>query len=232
MAQPLETGLGVCLIAVELARRLGYGPDLAQRTFRLALLQHVGCTVAAAPVAAIMGDEMVMRAHAATLDFADRAEMSRFLLAHVARVNRPLGRPAALARAAAGGKRLTGAMADICEGAVMLGERLGCGPDSLRDVSCVYEYWDGKGFPHGAAGEEITGPARAVQVASLAVAGHHAGGVAAAADLVGRRAGHRPPPPPPPPPGTASRRRRRPSSWPTLKDCWDRWRLLCRYGTR
>jgi HD-GYP domain-containing protein (c-di-GMP phosphodiesterase class II) len=190
MAQPLETGLGVCLIAVELARRLGYGPDLAQRTFRLALLQHIGCTVAAAPVAAIMGDEMVMRAHAATLDFADRAEMSRFLLAHVARVNRPLGRPAALARAAAGGKRLTGAMADICEGAVMLGERLGCGPDSLRDVSCVYEYWDGKGFPHGAAGEEITGPARAVQVASLAVAGHHAGGVAAAADLVGRRAGH------------------------------------------
>jgi len=33
-------------------------------------LQHVGCTLAAAPVAAIMGDEMVMRAHAATLDFA------------------------------------------------------------------------------------------------------------------------------------------------------------------
>lgn len=95
MAQPLETGLGICLVAVELARRMGYGPDLAQRTFRLALLQHVGCTVAAAPVAAIMGDEMVMRAHAATLDFADRAEMSRFLLAHVARVNR---RPDAVSR--------------------------------------------------------------------------------------------------------------------------------------
>jgi HD-GYP domain-containing protein (c-di-GMP phosphodiesterase class II) len=189
MAQPLETGLGICLVAVELAGRLGYEPGLRQRTFRLALLQHIGCTVAAAPVAAIMGDEMIMRAHAATLDFGDRAEMFRFLLGHVARANPPLARPAALARAAAGGKRMLGTMAGVCEGAVMLGERLGCGPDSQRDIGCVYEYWDGGGLPRGISGEQITGPARAVQVASLAVAAHHAGGVAAAADLVRRRAG-------------------------------------------
>jgi len=28
MAQPLETGLGICLVAVELAGRLGYEPGL------------------------------------------------------------------------------------------------------------------------------------------------------------------------------------------------------------
>jgi len=190
MAQPLKTGLAVCLVAVELAERLGYEPGLRQRTFRLALLQHVGCTVAAAPVAAVMGDEMVMRAHAATLDFADRAEMFRFLLAHVTRANPPLARPAALARAAAGGRRMLGTMADVCEGAVMLGERLGCGPESQRDFGCVYEYWDGGGFPDGISGEQITEPARAVQVATLAVVAHHAGGVAAAADLVRQRSGH------------------------------------------
>jgi len=190
MAQPLETGLAVCLVAVELAERLGYEPGLRQRTFRLALLQHVGCTVAAAPVASVMGDEMVMRAHAATLDFADRAEMFRFLLAHVTRANPPLARPAALARAAAGGRRMLGTMADVCEGAVMLGERLGCGPESQRDIGCVYEYWDGQGFPDGISGEQITEPARAVQVATLAVVAHHAGGVAAAADLVRQRSGH------------------------------------------
>src|SRR5882724_4088686 len=98
MAQPLETGLAVCLVPVELAGRLGYGPDLRQCTFRLALLQHIGCTVASAPVAAVLGDEMVMRSHAATLDFADQAAMFRFLLAHVGRVNPPLARPGALAR--------------------------------------------------------------------------------------------------------------------------------------
>ena len=190
MAQPLETGLAICLVAVELARRLGYGPGLMQRTYLLALLQHIGCTVAAAPVAAIMGDEMVMRAHAATLDFADQGQMLRFLLAHVARANQPLGRPAALARAVAGSRRMTGSMADICEGAKMLGERLGCGAESLDDIGCVYEYWDGGGFPGGLAGEKITEPARAVQVATLAVVAHHAGGTAAAAGLVRQRSGH------------------------------------------
>jgi HD-GYP domain-containing protein (c-di-GMP phosphodiesterase class II) len=189
MAQPLETGLGVCLVAVELAGRLGYEASLRQRTFLLALLQHIGCTAAADPVAAIMGDEMVMRAHAATLDFNDQAEMFRFLLAHVARANPPHARPAALARAAAGGKRMLGTVADVCEGAAMLGERLGLGSDSQQDIRCVYEYWDGRGLPRGIAGEEITAPARAVQVATLAVAAHHAGGVPAAEDLVRQRAG-------------------------------------------
>ena len=37
MALPLETGLAVCLVAVELAERLGYEPGLMERTFRLAL---------------------------------------------------------------------------------------------------------------------------------------------------------------------------------------------------
>jgi HD-GYP domain-containing protein (c-di-GMP phosphodiesterase class II) len=73
---------------------------------------------------------------------------------------------------------MNGSMADICEGAMMLGERLGCGHESQQDIGCVYEYWDGKGFPRGAAGEEITEPARVVQAASLAVVAHHTGGVA------------------------------------------------------
>jgi HD-GYP domain-containing protein (c-di-GMP phosphodiesterase class II) len=190
MAQPLETGLAVCLVAVELAGRLGHGPQLRQRAFHLALLQHIGCTVASAPVAAVLGDELVMRGHAATLDFADQAAMFRFLLAHVGRVNPPLARPAALARALAGGRQVTGTMAGVCEGAMMLGERFGCGADSLRDIGCVYEYWDGKGFPHGLAGAEITEPACVVQVATLAVAAHHAGGTAAAVSLAGQRRGH------------------------------------------
>lgn len=58
MAQPLETGLAVCLVAVELAGRLGYGPELRLRTFHLALLQHIGCTVAYAPVEADVGEAL------------------------------------------------------------------------------------------------------------------------------------------------------------------------------
>src|SRR6266705_2175134 len=100
--------LATCLVATDLAGLLGMSLDLRQRVYQLALLQHIGCTAASAQVASVMGDELVMRAHAATLDFADQRQMLRFLLGHVARTNPPLGRPAALVRAVAGGKAMTG----------------------------------------------------------------------------------------------------------------------------
>jgi HD-GYP domain-containing protein (c-di-GMP phosphodiesterase class II) len=131
-----------------------------------------------------------MRAHAATLDFADRRQMLGFLFGHVARVSPPLGRPAALARAIAGNKTMTGTITDVCEAAMMLGERFGYDSDALGDLGCVYEYWDGSGFPGLAYGEKITEPAQVVQVAALAVAGHRAAGAGWAADLVRQRRGH------------------------------------------
>src|SRR5690348_14472579 len=101
MAQPLESGLATCLVATALAGRLGLDPAHRQRAYHLALLQHIGCTAASTRVAEVMGDELVMRAHAGTLDFADRRQMLGFVLAHVARTNPPLAQPAALVRAVA-----------------------------------------------------------------------------------------------------------------------------------
>jgi L-serine deaminase len=74
MAAPLETGLAACLVAASLADRLGLSVTMQQRAYQLALLQHIGCTAASAQVASVMGDELVMRAHAATLDFADQRQ--------------------------------------------------------------------------------------------------------------------------------------------------------------
>lgn len=66
MAAPLETGLAACLVAASLADWLGLSATMQQRAYQLALLQHIGCTAASAQVASVMGDELVMRAHAAT----------------------------------------------------------------------------------------------------------------------------------------------------------------------
>ena len=139
MAQPLETGLAVCMVATGLAGRLALSAAVRQRTYQLSLLQHIGCTAAATQVASVMGDEMVMRAHAAMLDFADAGQMFRFLLAHVGRTNPPLHRPAALARAVAGGKRMTGTMVDVCEAA----EAFLAGPDAaLSPLEAEASLWD------------------------------------------------------------------------------------------
>src|SRR5256885_3657132 len=125
MAQPLESGLATCLVATALADRLGLPAPERQRTYHLALLQHIGCTAASSQIAGVMGDELVMRAHAGTLDFADRRQMFAFLLGHVGRTNPVLARPAALARAVVKGGEIGASVADVCEAAQLLGRRCG-----------------------------------------------------------------------------------------------------------
>src|SRR2546429_8946601 len=75
MAQPLESGLATCLAATALADRLGLDLPARQRVYHLALLQHIGGTAASRQGAEGVGDELGMRAHAGTLDFADRREV-------------------------------------------------------------------------------------------------------------------------------------------------------------
>ena len=190
MSQPLESGLATCLVATALADRRGLDPIERQRTYHLSLLQHIGCTAAASKVAEIMGDELVMRAHSASLDFADRGQMFTFLLSHVARTNPIRSRPAALLRAVAKGPELTATAAGICEAGQMLGRRCGYDERFLTDLGCVLEYWDGRGFPGVVQGEQIPVPARVVQVATLAMAGQREAGVAGAVELVRIRRGH------------------------------------------
>jgi HD-GYP domain-containing protein (c-di-GMP phosphodiesterase class II) len=189
MAQPLESGLSTCLVSMALSDLMGLDEGTRRRIYQLSMLQHIGCTAAAADVAAVVGDEMVMRAHAATLDFGDRKAMFRFMLAHVARTNPVLGRPAALARMMARGRRITDSVVDVCEAAQMLGPRCGYESRHISDLTTVYESWDGNGFPGLVSGEAIPVPVRVVQVATVAVAAHRLGGAAAAVELVRVRGG-------------------------------------------
>ena len=190
MGLPLETGLASCLVAVEIAKAAAVTDAELGRTYRLAMLQHVGCTAVATDNAAIMGDELVMREHSAVLDFSDSREMFRFLLGHVARVNPIASRPLALFRAIAGGDRLMSTARDVCEAGRILGARCGYDEDSLADLERVYETWDGSGIPNGLSGEAIPVPVRMVQVANLAVNAERLMGSEGAAALIRTRSGH------------------------------------------
>src|SRR5256714_13410262 len=192
MAQPMESGLATCLVATALAARLGLDLPARQRTYHLSLLQHIGCTAASTQIAEVMGDEMVMRAYARTLDFADKRAMFAFLLSHVARINPLLSRPAALAGAVAQGGRVTATVPDVCEAAQLLGRRCGYDERFLTELGCVLEYWDGKGFPGAVRGDAVPAPVRVVQVASLAVAAHPAADTAGAGGPGAGRPGHPP----------------------------------------
>jgi HD-GYP domain-containing protein (c-di-GMP phosphodiesterase class II) len=168
MGHPLETGLGTAVVASGISALLDLsGPD-ASRVRDLALLQHVGCTASADQTAQVMGDDVLMRQHAALLDFADKRAMGGFMLQHVRRAYPPLRRPAGFLKAVAGGQRLLGSAEEVCESAVMLSRRFGYDDAHLHDLECVYENWDGTGFPGGVAGEDITLAARIGSVALAA----------------------------------------------------------------
>ena len=190
MGQPLETGLGTCLVALELGRRVGLSESELRRAYHLALLQHIGCTSASEEAAEVAGDELLMREHAATLDFSNQREMFGFLLHHVARVNPVMERPLALARALVGGRKMLDTAGDVCEAGQLLGVRCGYDPHCRVDLATVYENWDGTGFPGKAAGDEIPVPTRVVQVATLAVNAERLMGAEAATALLHARRGH------------------------------------------
>jgi len=189
MGHPLETGLATAVVAIGLARRLELPEDEVARVRDLALLQHVGCSATAHEAAGILGDDLLMRSHAAMLDFANKKAMTVFMVQHVNRAYSPLRRPAGFLKAMANGQRLLDAADDVCESAVMLARRFRYDAAHLHDLECVYENWDGTGFPGRVAGEEITVSARICSVALLAVLAHRHGGVDPA-ELVRSRAGH------------------------------------------
>jgi HD-GYP domain-containing protein (c-di-GMP phosphodiesterase class II) len=71
----------------------------------------------------------------------------------------------------------------------LLGAEVGLAKDALLALDEVFERFDGRGFPAGRAGDELTLAARVVHVAELAVMAHSEGGPEAAAGAVARGAG-------------------------------------------
>src|SRR5918997_932399 len=58
MGQPLEQGLGVCVLAVRFGEVLGLDENDRQSIFEIALLRHIGCTAETVDFASIMGAEL------------------------------------------------------------------------------------------------------------------------------------------------------------------------------
>src|SRR5260370_32802308 len=81
MGQPLEEALRTCLIAIELAERMGSTKDEISEVFSLALLRFLGCTADAHEVAAFFGgDDLAERRASAPVGGGSPLELARFML--------------------------------------------------------------------------------------------------------------------------------------------------------
>lgn len=99
MAQPMEQGLGICLLAVRFGEELGLADAELQRIFDTALLRHVGCTAEAAAFAEIMGDELVARSRGGSfVDWARPTAAFGYVAGQIVRTHTPLRAASRLAR--------------------------------------------------------------------------------------------------------------------------------------
>ncbi|HYY79987.1 MAG TPA: HD domain-containing phosphohydrolase [Actinomycetes bacterium] len=188
--QPLEHALRTGVLAVRLGGLAGVPERELADAFHAALLHSVGCTADAHEAARLYGDDIAVRAAYATVDGGRPAEVVGFLLRQAGAGAPPLRRAALLAGALAEGpRRPRRALAAHCEVARRLAPRLGLGGGVGHALGFVFERWDGKGFPAGAAGAAIPLAARLLHVARDADVFRAQAGAEAAAGVVAGRAG-------------------------------------------
>ena len=189
MGQPPEKAMRACVVATEIARRLGLPePDVAD-VYYTTLLKHLGCTATGHEEVHLFGpDDLGMRPVAERTDVADRREMLGLL--RVTGRGAGLGRLRYLARAMTAGKETNASIfRAVCEVAARMAERLDLGDDVRRGLYESLERWDGRGEPRKLRGEDIALPARIAEPATQAVIFHRLGGTEAALAMVERRAG-------------------------------------------
>src|SRR4051812_36036566 len=163
--QPLEHALRTCLVAVAMAEEGGASAEDRGVVHLLALLHAIGCTSDAHEAARDWGDDLRPRERYSVVDATRPGQLVTFLWEAAG------GNPVRFARGlAAGTRRPRAGLAAHCEVGRSLAALLRL-PEGVRHgLGFVFERWDGKGFPAGAAGDALPWPVRVVHVARDAVA--------------------------------------------------------------
>lgn len=189
LGQPMEHVLRSCLLAVQMAERLGLSEEERAEVYYVGLLAWVGCTADSHELAEWFGDDIALRADTYDVDLGGVRAL-RFALRHAGAGRTPLRRAGAAVELIASARRVIGgSMAAHCEAATLLAERLGLGPDVRRPLGQSFERWDGKGSPVGLRGEQISLSMRLVQLADIVEVFLRIGGVEAALRVARERRG-------------------------------------------
>lgn len=191
MGFPLEHGLRSTLVAMRLCDRLEVDEETASQAYFLCLLFYVGCNAPTDVGWEVFGDDDSLMTYATPFRFGTRTEMARGMMRAVAPpTDLPLARAWRVARnlpvLAVG---FPGVVAAICEVARMLTDKLGLSTGVSELFAFESERWDGKGMPHGVAGEGIPLSVRIAHVARDAAFQHLLGDAGFVGEVIGRRAG-------------------------------------------
>lgn len=152
MGQPLEFALSSCVLAVRLGEALCLSEEALREIYYQALLRYIGCNVETHLLAAIVGDEIALRADFAKIDNGSTTEVVSLMTRAIRQANAgaaPFEMMRALARGLVALPQVKASFAGHCEVAQRLAERLEFSPNIIYALGQLYERWDGKGAPKG-----------------------------------------------------------------------------------
>ncbi|MGW4242382.1 HD domain-containing phosphohydrolase [Nocardia sp. NPDC004722] len=165
LGQPPGCQARATVLARRLAEAAGAGRAECETVWWTSTLRFLGCTGHAFDMANVFGDEIVMRADAARLDFSDPLATARAMIGFAGRDRHGPDRyRAMLAAAATGRKTAEFNFRTACEVADVLARRLGLSDTVQSALRASFERWNGHGYPHGLRGADIP---RAMRIAQL-----------------------------------------------------------------
>lgn len=188
--QPLDHALRTCRLSLAIAEALALDDVTRSDVFYVALLRFLGCTSDASDVAVIAGgDDVTFNATMAPALMASAGEGMRYFVRHLAEDLPAARRAGRVARALSDPGWASRSSTGHCEVGARLARRLGLEERVCDALAHAFERWDGKGHPHGQAGEEVPIAVRVVAAARDAELFCRHFGWPAAADVLKRRRG-------------------------------------------
>ncbi len=192
MGQPLEFALTACVLAMRLGEALRWSDEALREIYYQALLRYIGCNVETHVLAAVVGDEQMLRHDFAQIDNGNTGEVMRLMMRFIRQANAgvsALGMMRELARGLSQMPAVKNSFGAHCEVAQRLAERFGFDGNVVYALGQLYERWDGKGAPNGLKGEAIAPAVLVVTLAQDALIFHRLGGVDAAVNVARERNG-------------------------------------------
>lgn len=180
-----------CVIGMRLVGALGLDDATRSSAFYALLLKDAGCSSNASKVAALFGaDDAVVKSTRRLTDTASRSQAVGHMLRTVAPGQSPLTKAqhvAAVLRFGSAGARSLVAMR--CERGADVARAIGLGEVVARAILDVDEHWDGKGYPAGTAGDDISLIGRVLCLAQTTEVFWRHGGASAACAIARERRG-------------------------------------------
>ena len=180
-----------CVIGMRLVEALGLDDATSSAAFYTLLLKDAGCSSNASKVAALFGtDDAVVKSSRRLTDTSSRSQAVGHLLRTVAPGCSPLTKAqhvAAVLRFGSDGARSLVALR--CERGAAVARGIGLGEVVAQAILDVDEHWDGRGYPRGIAGDEISLVGRVLCLAQTAEVFWRHGGPSAACAIARERRG-------------------------------------------